>query len=290
MFVFIRGVSHSRWVCAQSSRLVAVVIDRGDPLPLYEQLHNELRDSITRGDLAAGERLPSESELARRFAVNRLTARQALAELARAGLIVARQGVGTFVARRSEPFVVELSPTDWAVEHERAAHAAEAAGHGVSETLLDVRRLEAPPQVVRHLGEGSMIWMESVYHVDGEPTIRSEYWTRSSLSPHDVQRRALSGFGTRAIRDVAGADMYYAWRSFDAVAASRRDAGVLGVPLGAPLLLRTGLNSDAAGRPLLYLERSAPAGRMRMVMRNRPPSPAELQTSPAPEDPAEGGR
>lgn len=259
---------------------MCMTIDRAAPLPLYAQLHDELRDLIARGDLAAGERLPSESELARRFGVNRLTIRQALAELARAGLIVARQGIGTFVAQRSEPFVVELSPSDWAVEHERAAHAAEAAGHRMSERLLDVRRLDAPPQVVRQLGEGSMIWMEAVHQMDDAPTIRTEYWTRSPLSPDDVRRRADSGFGTRAIRDVVGADMYYAWRSFDAIGASRRDAAVLGVPLGAPLLLRTGLNSDAAGRPLLYLERSAPAGRMRIVMRSQPPSPA----GPAPRD------
>lgn len=247
------------------------MIDRSRPLPVHAQVYDELQALIERGELQPGARLPSDVALADRFAVNRLTVRQALADLARAGLVVPRQGVGTFVAQRMEPFEVEIAASDWAVEHERSAKAAADAGRPLTETLLHAEHVESPRTVVEHLGRGRLLRLESAVHVDGEPTIRSQYWTRSSWTVEQVRAAADRGFGLTVIRDVVGHDMYYAWRSFDAVAATRRDAEVLAVPPGSPLLRRCGLNTDEVGRPLLYLQRDAPQGRMRIVIGAHPP-------------------
>jgi len=53
---------------------------------------------IRSGQLAAGDRVPSEIELAREHDVSRDTARRTLAVLAEEGLIVRRRGVGSIVA------------------------------------------------------------------------------------------------------------------------------------------------------------------------------------------------
>lgn len=53
-----------------------------------------LRAAIVSGELAPGERLPPERELAERFGISRLTLRGALASLSAAGLVSARQGSG----------------------------------------------------------------------------------------------------------------------------------------------------------------------------------------------------
>lgn len=63
----------------------------------WQRIAAELRDEITRGTLAAGVRLPNESQLAARFGVHRHTLRQAMACLAREGFVQVRQGAGTFV-------------------------------------------------------------------------------------------------------------------------------------------------------------------------------------------------
>lgn len=65
--------------------------------PRYRQIAAELRTLIASGEIPSGGAVPSESELARRFGVARGTARQALAELEGAGLIVAVHGKGRFV-------------------------------------------------------------------------------------------------------------------------------------------------------------------------------------------------
>ena len=55
--------------------------------PLYERLAHDLGASIAKGQLRAGDRLPSEDELADRFKVSKITVRQALRELAQLGHI-----------------------------------------------------------------------------------------------------------------------------------------------------------------------------------------------------------
>jgi GntR family transcriptional regulator len=249
-----------------------MTIDRATNVPLHAQVFDALRELLDTGEISPGGRLPTEVVLAQRYGVNRLTVRQALADLARAGLVVARQGVGTFAAPRARPFEIEISAADWSGEQQRGAQAAAERGTVMEETLLDVRAVEAPPAVAEHLGEGQMLWMESVLAVDGVPSFRSQYWAWSTWAPAEVREAATAGFDDRVVRGVVGADMFYAWRTLDAVAAGRRDADVLGVAVGSPLLQRCGLNCDAVGRPLLYLQRDAPPGRMRIKMRNRPPS------------------
>lgn len=65
--------------------------------PLYRRLARQLQERIAAGTYPAGSRLPSEPELSADFGVNRLTVRQAVAELERAAVLEIRRGVGTFV-------------------------------------------------------------------------------------------------------------------------------------------------------------------------------------------------
>ena len=92
-----------------SSRDVANVPRRGyaglvlpSRLP-YQDIVEELRASILDGRLDAGERLPSENELAERFGTSRPTVRRAIALLKAEGLVSTEQGRGAFV--RAKPHV-----------------------------------------------------------------------------------------------------------------------------------------------------------------------------------------
>jgi GntR family transcriptional regulator len=69
-------------------------------IPLYYQLENVLREKISSGAFTAGERLPTEIELISEYGVSRITVRQALAALAKDGLIERRQGRGTYISER----------------------------------------------------------------------------------------------------------------------------------------------------------------------------------------------
>ncbi|MCI2393521.1 GntR family transcriptional regulator [Aliiroseovarius sediminis] len=65
--------------------------------PRYLQLHRLIRTAIDCGDLAPGDPLPPERDLARAADVSRVTVRKAIGQLAADGLIEQRHGAGSFV-------------------------------------------------------------------------------------------------------------------------------------------------------------------------------------------------
>jgi GntR family transcriptional regulator len=68
-------------------------------IPYYYQIMNLLRQKIERGELAPGEKLPKELDLAKTFGVSRVTLRQALSILEADGLLTRERGQGTFIAK-----------------------------------------------------------------------------------------------------------------------------------------------------------------------------------------------
>ncbi|MFI8962078.1 GntR family transcriptional regulator [Streptomyces sp. NPDC053493] len=69
----------------------------------YEQVAADLRAQITDGDLATGDQIPSEAELMTHYGVSRIVVRMAVDRLQSEGLVVKRQGVGTFVREQAPP-------------------------------------------------------------------------------------------------------------------------------------------------------------------------------------------
>lgn len=67
--------------------------------PLYVQLMADVEDKIIRGVYQPGERLQSESEMAKTFGVSIITVRNAVSALVEKGLVEKKQGKGTFVSR-----------------------------------------------------------------------------------------------------------------------------------------------------------------------------------------------
>ncbi|MBC7004782.1 phosphonate metabolism transcriptional regulator PhnF [Photobacterium sp. BZF1] len=65
-------------------------------MPVYQKIAKELEDDL-RHKYQAGDYLPSESQLAKYFQVNRHTVRRAIDELVTAGLILRHQGKGNMV-------------------------------------------------------------------------------------------------------------------------------------------------------------------------------------------------
>jgi len=68
------------------------------PLPLWRRATEQILARIVSGDLKPGVMLPSETDLGREMGVSQGTARRALAELERRGIVERQQGRGTMVA------------------------------------------------------------------------------------------------------------------------------------------------------------------------------------------------
>jgi GntR family transcriptional repressor for pyruvate dehydrogenase complex len=77
---------------------------------IYEDIISSIRSMVEKGDLNAGDRLPSERELSAAFRVSRPSVREALKTLESHGYLEIRQGEGTFISRNSiENFVEPLA-------------------------------------------------------------------------------------------------------------------------------------------------------------------------------------
>ena len=106
------GPSRAEWSRNMDKRMeqnpiLDATLSADDSIPLYLQLASLIRRCISSGLLKPGDQLPSEAELCQHFTISRSTVRQALKELDEQGLVLRRQGLGSFVAepklyRRSE--------------------------------------------------------------------------------------------------------------------------------------------------------------------------------------------
>src|SRR5262249_21444236 len=74
-------------------------VNAGSRLPIYQQLAQQIREAIARGELEAEAGLPSVRQLSRELLVNPNTVARAYTELEREGLLVSRPGRGIYVAQ-----------------------------------------------------------------------------------------------------------------------------------------------------------------------------------------------
>jgi GntR family transcriptional regulator of arabinose operon len=95
-----------------------IKINKNAPIPMYQQILNEIYARIASGEWPAGTQLPTEAELEMELQVSRVTIRQALSSAVEEGLVVRLPGKGTFVSEtetsttthRSEGFIGYVVP------------------------------------------------------------------------------------------------------------------------------------------------------------------------------------
>lgn len=75
------------------------LLEKKSQSPLYQQLMSRLKNDIMAGVYPPGARIPSEQLLCDLYGVSRVTVRKAMLDLVQEGLLVRRQGKGTFVAQ-----------------------------------------------------------------------------------------------------------------------------------------------------------------------------------------------
>lgn len=141
----------------------------------FRRVANELRGEILRGDLAPGQKLPSEHDLSERFGVTRVTVRKGIALLKGEGLVTTHQGKGAFVRQR--PHVRMLSTgTNYRERRSTgvANYNAEAAAQGqvARQLIREVGEAPVPSDVADHLEveEGAAVAVRRrLFVIDDKP-------------------------------------------------------------------------------------------------------------------------
>ncbi|MFI6497738.1 GntR family transcriptional regulator [Nonomuraea typhae] len=236
------------------------LVNMRSSIPVYLRLARTLQERIDSGALPAGSRLPSEPELSAEFGVNRLTIRQAVAELDRAGSVEIRRGIGTFVRAPVTRVSIDVDPLSQRIDL-GSMHSREMNG---SEKVIAAGPAGSAPddrEAAAHL-PGALSRVDTLITIEAEPWAISTYWMPAALLPADLPQE------TNMVRSL-GLDLTYDWRAFSATGADIGDAEHLDVNIGTPLLVREGVSCAPDGQPVLYVRRRIKGDRIRFVLNYR---------------------
>ena len=234
-------------------------VQRAAGTAVWQQLRADLLGRIENGSLAPGDPLPPETALAEAYRVSRLTVRRALADLARFGVVKTEHGVGSFVAAR--PLRHRVDDGQVSLLESMAKR-----GHAVRQLVLDVGRVDpatAGPQPENPAALTGTAAPVEEYEFPDFPGAVMEYryirwvdelpWSVSFAAvPATLAPPSWDGSNSlfAAMSAAHGVEVRRDDRRFSAVPANPEDAAWLEVPVGAPLLLLRGTNSDLQGRPV----------------------------------------
>lgn len=237
--------------------------------PVYRQVESELLRRIRTGELSAGQRLPTEPELAAEWGVNRLTIRQAIGELARAGHVTVRQGSGTYVTQPQMVIEFDLPrmPSTDADAGSTAA-IAEYVQQDQTETLVNLTTEETHRSAAEALAAaGPFLRVDTVVRIGEQPFLVCSYWIEAGRFPGVTARVGERVALFQILQEHHGIRLRHAWCSLTATVANREDAALLDISPGSPIMLRDGVNVDDNLTPTMYLRRRIRGDRIRFTMR-----------------------
>lgn len=83
-------------------------LDPQSHIPLYSQLYSAVRSSIEKGEIAAGERLPSKRELASHLKISVVTVESAYSQLCAEGYIHSKPGSGFYAEKYNQGLLLKI--------------------------------------------------------------------------------------------------------------------------------------------------------------------------------------
>lgn len=220
----------------------------------YDEIAATLRAELGLGKWPPGSQLPSEAALSARFSVARSTLRRALGELSRDRLVEARRGSGWFVA--GDPVRQRLGRLE-TIESQLASQ-----GRTTERRVVRFGFEPSAGRPAEVLGAEEVLRVERVNTADGVPFGRVTVWVPVQLAAHlsrrDVERSSFY--------ELLGVPLGGAVQTIAAGQASARDAVLLGVAPGSPVLACERITHDDAGHPVILAEHCFPAGRTVFVV------------------------
>ncbi len=229
------------------------------PVPLYMQVVRQLRAQIASGQLAEGDRIPSQREMMQRWHISMQTASKVIGALKTEGLAIPSVGRDTIVAPGAAA---------------RIAAAATGTAHASTEPQpapgLDAKvttgRSAAPAHVAEILGlpaNRRVLHRRETRPADGEPVSVTTTWFSQAIAdkaPQLADSHPLPAGALAYIAEATGERAVRITEENAAVPAGEDAARLLGVPPGSPVLATRTRYNSTTGQVIAYAERSTTTG------------------------------
>lgn len=227
-----------------------LALDPSAAVPLYYQLRERLRAVIR--DCEPNTMIPAEKDLMAYAGVSRATARRAIGDLVQEGLLVARQGSGTYTAPLALTPELGSRPLGFTETMARL-------GRRPTTQVLEARLQQAGPDIAVALGvreRQKVVFVERLRLLDGVPCMIESAHLPVELVP-GILDEDLTGSLYDLLRTKYGLTPASGRETIGAVNADYRLAELLRVPIAAALLATARSTSTESGLALEYTIRHA---------------------------------
>jgi GntR family transcriptional regulator len=209
---------------------MGIAIGRGAGAPMHTQIGQVIIDLIDRGELAPGERVPPERELAKLFGVSIAPVRQAILDLASKGLLIRGRGRGTFVRRSS--LDEKISILHSFTESMRGQ------GVPVDTRVTRQERIVTPDEVSRalHTRERTVLLLERVAILGRESVALLQAYLSLRAYPKLLEASFEHASLYETLSEEYGVVVTRAESVIEMVQARPHEADKLGISAGEPVL------------------------------------------------------
>ncbi len=228
----------------------------------WRRIADELAGSIGKGEYAAGDILPAATALAERYGVHRHTVRQAFRHLAEQGLVTVSRGRGTQVSSRRVPYPLGR----------RVSMRANLGRIGIvgSSSVLSRESVVGDGETCGLLGlePGAQLWkLQGLSLADGTPMGTGTHWLSAERFPgFDAAYLAAEGSMTAALKTYGIGDYVRLSTRLTARLASEREAGLLRIEPGAPVMVSVAVDALPDLTPIHIVSSVFAGERMEMVI------------------------
>jgi GntR family phosphonate transport system transcriptional regulator len=242
-----------------------MILERESREPLWSQIASCLAREIAEGTYCESSRLPSEAQLAQRFAVNRHTIRRALQVLAQARVVRTERGRGSFTTEEVLDYRIGNRPrfSEWVRSYNRVP-------------LGDVLRLEILPQASAEPGvaealeialDAPVIVLERLGTADAVPLSLSRHFFSAKRTPGLLDALSQHGSITSALAAIGVNDYTRQSTRVTARLPDAREARLLRMAPVDPLLSTESLNV-CVSVPIEFGISCYPASRAHLIFEN----------------------
>lgn len=228
-------------------------VDKNSDVPIYVQLKEIIKSDILEKRIKPNEKIPSETVLAKECCISRMTVRHTIRELQKEGWVFTKHGKGSFASSQNN--------TQMLIKLDGFSREMIKLGFKVNSKILEVKKTGFTSESMdaysglQEEKKNPLVMIRRVRYVEGKP-----FAIESSFLPFRIGKDLLvRGFGEQFsiyqfLEEELAIRLARADHVIEPKLISRRDAKLLGIKSGIPVLFISGTTFSISNEPIEFIK------------------------------------